>query len=155
MRLSLRLTVERNGRAAGLGPYLDDPVLLFVPVRLLLGLIIAITAIIFATLTGVDDVKDPGVLLLSMAGFFIVFEHLLPLLIVRRDPEQVLIRLLPTFKLLERPIRPITLALVGLIATLRPARHTGAVGDRAGRGRPTTTRARSRTRTSRPASRRA
>ena len=25
MRLSLRLTVERNGRAAGLGPYLDDP----------------------------------------------------------------------------------------------------------------------------------
>ena len=43
MRLSLRLTVERNGRAAGLGPYLDDPVLLFVPVRLLLGLVITIT----------------------------------------------------------------------------------------------------------------
>ena len=127
MRLSLRLTVERNGRAAGLGPYLDDPVLLFVPVRLLLGLIIAITAIIFATLTGVDDVKDPGVLLASMAGFFIVFEHLLPLLIVRRDPEQVLIRLLPTFKLLEKIVRPLTLSLVGLIATLRPARHTGAV----------------------------
>jgi CBS domain containing-hemolysin-like protein len=126
MRLSLRLTVERNGRAAGLGPYLDDPVLLFVPVRLMLGLIITATASIFATLTGVDDIKDPGVLLLSMAGFFIVFEHLLPLLMVRRDPEGVLIRLMPTFKLLERPIRPITLSLVGLIATLRPARHTGA-----------------------------
>ena len=35
MRLSLRLTVERTGRAAGLGVYLDDPVLLFVPARLL------------------------------------------------------------------------------------------------------------------------
>ena len=128
MRLSLRLTVERNGRAAGLGPYLDDPVRLFVPVRLLLGFIITVVSIIFATLTGVDDLKDPGVLLLSMAGFFIVFEHLLPLLIVRRDPEQVLIRLLPTFKLLERPIRVITLGLVGLIATLRPApRHVGVV----------------------------
>jgi CBS domain containing-hemolysin-like protein len=128
MRLSLRLTVERNGRAAGLGPYLDDPVRLFVPVRLLLGLIIAVTAIIFATLTGVDDVKDPVVFLLSMAGFFIVFEHLLPLLIVRRDPEQVLIRLLPTFSLLEWPIRPITLSLIGLIATLRPNRNSnGAV----------------------------
>ncbi len=125
MRLSLRLTVERSGRAAGLGAYLDDPVLLFVPVRLLLGLIITLTAIIFATLTGVDDIKDPWVLLLSMAGFFLVFEHLLPLLIVRRDPEAVLIRLLPTFKLLERPLRPITLALVGQIATLRPVRHTG------------------------------
>jgi CBS domain containing-hemolysin-like protein len=127
MRLSLRLTVERNGRAAGLGPYLDDPVRLFVPVRLLLGIIITVTSIIFATLTGVDDLKDPGILLLSMAGFFIVFEHLLPLLIVRRDPEQVLIRLLPTFKLLERPIRPVTLSLLGLIATLRPARHVGVV----------------------------
>jgi CBS domain containing-hemolysin-like protein len=127
MRLSLRLTVERNGRAAGLGPYLDDPVRLFVPVRLLLGLIIAVTAIIFATLTGVDDVKDPVVFLLSMAGFFIVFEHLLPLLIVRRDPEQVLIRLLPTFSLLEWPIRPITLSLIGLIATLRPNRNSNGV----------------------------
>jgi CBS domain containing-hemolysin-like protein len=125
MRLSLRLTVERSGRAAGLGAYLDDPVLLFVPVRLLLGLIITLTAIIFATLTGVDDIKDPWVLLLTMAGFFIVFEHLLPLLIVRRDPEAVLIRLLPTFKLFERPLRPITLSLVGLIATLRPVRHMG------------------------------
>ncbi|HEX7088314.1 MAG TPA: hemolysin family protein [Vicinamibacterales bacterium] len=123
MRLSLRLTVERNGRAAGLGPYLDDPVLLFVPLRLLLGLIIAVTAIFLATLTGVDDVKDPGVLLLSMAGFFLVFEHLLPLLIVRRNPERVLIRLLPTFKLFERILKPITLSLVGLIATLRPVRR--------------------------------
>jgi putative hemolysin len=127
MRLSLRLTVERNGRAAGLGPYLDDPVRLFVPARLLLGLIIAVTAIIFATLTGVDDVKDPVVFLLSMAGFFIVFEHLLPLLIVRRDPEQVLIRLLPSFSLLEWPIRPITLSLIGLIATLRPNRNPNGV----------------------------
>jgi putative hemolysin len=123
MRLSLRLTVERNGRAAGLGPYLDDPVLLFVPLRLLLGLIIAVTTIFLATLTGVDDVKDPGVLLLSMAGFFLVFEHLLPLLIVRRDPERVLIRLLPTFTLFERILKPVTLSLVGLITTLRPVRH--------------------------------
>src|SRR5690606_7146759 len=133
MRLSLRLTVERNGRAAGLGPYLDDPVLLFVPLRLLLGLIIAITAIFLATLTGVDDVKDPGVLLLSMAGFFLVFEHLLPLLIVRRNPERVLIRLLPTFKLFERILKPITLSLVGLIATLRPVRREpGADAEHAG-----------------------
>ncbi len=133
MRLSLRLTVERNGRAAGLGPYLDDPVLLFVPLRLLLGLIIAITAIFLATLTGVDDVKDPGVLLLSMAGFFLVFEHLLPLLIVRRNPERVLIRLLPTFKLFERILKPITLSLVGLIATLRPVRREpGTEAEHAG-----------------------
>ena len=40
MRLSLRLMAERSGRADALGAYLDDPLLLFVPARLLLGLII-------------------------------------------------------------------------------------------------------------------
>ena len=130
MRLSLRLTVERNGRAAGLGPYLDDPVLLFVPTRLLLGIIITIAGITFATLTGVDDFKDPVVLLLSMAGFVLGFEHLLPLLIVRRDPEKVLIWLLPTFHVIELALKPITVSLVGVIATLRPVRNGNGERER-------------------------
>ena len=37
MRLSLRLMAERGGRSDLLGRYLDDPLLLFIPVRLLLG----------------------------------------------------------------------------------------------------------------------
>jgi magnesium and cobalt exporter, CNNM family len=122
MRLSLRLTVERNGRAKGLGPYLDDPVLLFVPARLLMGLIVTVTAIVFATMTGVDDFKDPGILVLSMAGFVVVFEHLIPLLIARRDPERVLIALMPSFSLVARALKPVTLSLVGIIATLRRER---------------------------------
>jgi hypothetical protein len=32
--------------------------------------------------------QDPLVLLLSMAGFVFLFEHLIPLLIVRHDPER-------------------------------------------------------------------
>ena len=39
MRLSLRLVAERSDRPGGLGTYLDDPLLLFIPVRLLLGLV--------------------------------------------------------------------------------------------------------------------
>ena len=39
MRLSLRLMVERGGRDDRLGYYLDDPIQLFVPARLMLGLI--------------------------------------------------------------------------------------------------------------------
>ena len=123
MRLSLRLTVERNGRTAGLGPYLDDPVRLFVPVRLLMSVIVTSTAILLASWTGVDDFKDPFVLLGAMAGFVVVFEHLLPLLIVRHDPERVLITLLPSFTVIERIVKPITLSLIGIIATLRRERH--------------------------------
>ena len=129
MRLSLRLTVERDGRAAGLGPYLDDPVLLFVPLRLLMGLIVTITAIVFATWTGVDDYKDPLVLLLSMAGFVLVFEHLLPLLIARQDPERVLITLLPSFNVIAFTLQPITRSLVGIISTLRRERQAAADAD--------------------------
>ncbi len=129
MRLSLRLTVERDGRAAGLGPYLDDPVLLFVPLRLLMGLIVTITAIVCATWTGVDDYKDPLVLLLSMAGFVLVFEHLLPLLIARHDPERVLIALLPSFHVVEFFLQVITRSLVGIISTLRRERQTATPSD--------------------------
>ena len=59
MRLSLRLMAERNGRAGGLGPYLDDPVLLFVPVRLLMGLIVAVATVFWASLLGVDQRAGP------------------------------------------------------------------------------------------------
>ena len=155
MRLSLRLTVERNGRAAGLGPYLEDPVLLFVPVRLLLGLIIAITAIIFATLTGVDDLKDPGsCCCCQWRASSSSSSTCCRLLIVRRDPEQVLVRLLPTFKLSSKmrcvhhpqPGRPHSRRCAGA-----PHRREPVGRRRTAR----TTRARRRMRTSKPVSRRA
>jgi putative hemolysin len=129
MRLSLRLTAERNGRAAGLGPYLDDPVLLFVPLRLLMGLIVTVATVFWASLLGIDKVQGLGTIVLSMAAFVIVFEHLLPLLIARRDPERVLEWLLPSFKPIARLLRPMTRLLVGLIATLRRDRTSGLPGD--------------------------
>ena len=45
MRLSLRLMADRGGRGDRLGFYLDDPIQLFVPARLLLGLIFSIAVI--------------------------------------------------------------------------------------------------------------
>jgi putative hemolysin len=119
MKLSLRLTVERDGRAKGLGPYLDNPPLLFIPVRLLISTIVTIATMLWATRTGVTDLRGVLLLVLAMAAFVIVFEHLIPLLIIRRDPEKVLIFLLPSFNLVVKLLQPISLSLVGLIATLR------------------------------------
>ena len=119
MRLSLRLTAERNGRAAGLGPYLDDPVLLFVPLRLLMGLIVTVATVFWASLLGIDRIQGLGTIVLSMAAFVIVFEHLLPLLIARRDPERVLELLMPSFQPVARLLQPVTRSLVGITATLR------------------------------------
>jgi putative hemolysin len=128
MRLSLRLTAER-GRTGGLGRYLDDPVLLFVPVRILMGLVVTVATVLVASVLGTADLRGLGTIVLSMAAFVTVFEHLLPLLIVRRNPERVLNLLLPSFDPVAAVLRPLTRALVGLIATLRRERPQASTAE--------------------------
>ena len=55
MRLSLRLMAERGGRSDRLGQYLDDPLQLFVPVRVLIGLCTVLAGVLIARLSDVHD----------------------------------------------------------------------------------------------------
>jgi putative hemolysin len=107
MRLSLRLAAERTNRPGGLGTYLDDPLLLFVPLRLLLGLVTGAATALLARAIGVS-LQTLGIVALSIAAFVLVFELLLPLLIAGRDPERVLEVLLPTFAPVARLLGPVT-----------------------------------------------
>src|SRR5262252_7904147 len=86
MRLSLRLVAERTSRPGLLGAYLDDPLLLFIPVRLLLGLVTGAATALLAASFGVGGAHTLTGVVLSMAAFIVIFELLLPLLIVGRDP---------------------------------------------------------------------
>jgi putative hemolysin len=122
MRLSLRLMAERSGHTDRLGKYLDDPILLFVPVRLLLGVIFALATVAMATLIGPSTGRRLGLLLLAVALFILVCEHLLPMLIVRRDPERILGVLLLPFDVVVRFLQPMTRTLVGLIGESRRER---------------------------------
>ena len=63
MRLSLRLMAERGGRDDRLGFYLDNPILLFVPARLMLGIIFALATMCIAILTGGAGFQSIGLLL--------------------------------------------------------------------------------------------
>jgi putative hemolysin len=109
MRLSLRLIAERSDRPGALSTYLDDPILLFAPVRLLLGLITGVATALLARGIGIQNAEHVSVVILSIALFVVVFELLVPLLIVRRDPERVLELLLPTFSPFARVMAPIAL----------------------------------------------
>jgi CBS domain containing-hemolysin-like protein len=51
----------------------------------------------------------------SIGAFVLVCEHVLPLLIVRRDPERALDLLLPAFDPIARLLRPLTRPLVGVL----------------------------------------
>ena len=62
-----------------------------------------------------------GMLLLFVAVFILVCEHVLPVLIVRRNPERMLEVLLPPFDVLARAVRPLTNSLTRLI--LEPRRE--------------------------------
>src|SRR5262245_40592638 len=106
MRLSLRLIAERSDRPGALAAYLDDPILLFAPVRLLLGLVTATATALLARGIGADNALQLTLVLISVAAFVIVFELLIPLLIVRTDPERVLEVLLPSFRPLARTFAP-------------------------------------------------
>jgi CBS domain containing-hemolysin-like protein len=129
MRLSLRLVAERSGRPDALGDYLDDPLLLFVPVRLLLALVTATATALFARAFGVDGSHTFALVVLCAAAFVLVCGVLLPLLIVGGGPERVLELLLPTFKPVARALSPITRFAVRAIAATRRDVHPPAMPD--------------------------
>src|SRR5439155_22484620 len=97
MRLSLRLVAERTYRPGALAAYLDIPILLFAPVRLLLGLVTVAETTLFAIAIGPNSIHQSLIIAASAAAFVTVCELLLPMLMVSRDPERVLGVLLPTF----------------------------------------------------------
>jgi putative hemolysin len=108
MRLSLRLVAERSDRPDALATYLDDPILLFAPVRLLLGFVTVAETTLFAVAIGPTAVHRTLIVAASAAAFVVLCELLLPMLIVSRQPERVLELLLPTFTPIARVLRPIT-----------------------------------------------
>jgi CBS domain containing-hemolysin-like protein len=108
MRLSLRLVAERSDRPDALGASLDDPLILFVPVRLLLGIVNATAATLLAVAIGLEGAHQLSLTLVSVAAFVVIFELVLPLLIVRGDPERTLGLLLPSFAPIAALLRPLT-----------------------------------------------
>ena len=87
MRLSLRLMAERGGRDDRLGHYLDDPLQLFVPVRLLIGVCTVLAGALIARLSDIHNSLSVTTFIVSLVAFVVICEHVLPMLIVRRDPE--------------------------------------------------------------------
>ncbi len=122
MRVSLRLLAEGSGGPPDLERYLQEPMLLFLPLRTLLGLIEAVVVLLLALMIGVSG---PGTIVF-LAGSALVFgavcEFLLPFLIVSKDPERVLELLLPSFRLLSRPLNPITFGMLHLLNRSRKDR---------------------------------
>jgi CBS domain containing-hemolysin-like protein len=107
MRLSLRLLAERSARPGALGEYLDDPVLLFAPVRLLLAIVTAVETVLLARGIGLYGPQPLTMVFLSVGAFIAIVLVVLPRLLVIGDPERVLDLLLPSFRPIARLLGPI------------------------------------------------
>ena len=115
MRLSQRLSAERSDPNDTLTRYLDEPRLLFIPARILLGIILVVSVELATVLFGISTWRSLLVLATMILGFVIVCEHLVPQLIVRANPRVVAEFLLPSFRIVSSPLLPLTLALLGLV----------------------------------------
>src|SRR5688572_25113497 len=111
MRLSLRIHAERTETNDVLGRYLEDPRRLFIPARLLISTLTVVTAAFLARVTGADRTGLP-VLVFSIFSIVLICEHLIPLILVRRDPERVLDLLLPSFDVILGVLRPLTAGML-------------------------------------------
>jgi putative hemolysin len=119
MRLSLRLVAERNARDETLGRYLDDPILFFVPLRLFVGLTVACVVAMLVRLIGFETPQQGLAVVVAAALILVVCGQVVPLLIVRDDPERVLEVLLPSFAAAARVVQPLTVVLARLTAARR------------------------------------
>ena len=128
MRLSLRIHAERTDRDNSLGWYLEDPRRFFVPARMLSTTLTVLAAALLARVTGLNSAGFP-VLILSIIAIVITCEHLIPLVLVRRDPERVLDVLLPSFDVIARLMKPLTSTLLR-IGTSRSKERANGNGHR-------------------------
>ncbi len=122
MQLSLRLSAERSGRSGRLGVYLDDPVLLFLPIRALLGAVHISATLVIVAATGLDSASHFAMAGGAAVAFVVVCEHLIPYWIVRHDPARVLDTLVPSFDAVARWVRPLLAPLLHILT----ARHDQA-----------------------------
>ena len=79
---------------------------------------------LLARVTSLEFARGVPLLIVSSLLFVLVCEHLIPLVIVRRDPERVLEILLPSFDAIARLLKPLTASLRRLVIVRRPAPQT-------------------------------
>jgi len=110
MRLPHRIDAER-ARDARLAAFLEDPMKLFVPARILRGGLLVGSVVLLAQVIGIGF--GPGLALFAIGVLTnIVLGQVLPAQIVRRTPERVLHTLLPGFTAAANLIAPLTSLIV-------------------------------------------
>ena len=113
LRVSFRLLIEQCNRKDNVARHLTDPSALLITTRLLMAAVLILSVLLLSSLVNLNGYGTViiGVVVIS---FVLVFQYLVPAVIISRDPERVLRGLLPSFEAVMFSLRPLTSILLGL-----------------------------------------
>jgi CBS domain containing-hemolysin-like protein len=115
-RFSLRTFREESWKTEYLDQALDDPMRFLVPLRIgLQGGLIALTVLVTTLYLSSESPQPLLAAFGTMVALFLFFRELVPHVVGRKNPEKVLLALLPAFRLYAKCVhivsRPVTLLL--------------------------------------------
>lgn len=115
-KISIRAYREDGWKTEYLSRCLDDPMSLLLPLRIgLQGSLIAITVLV-TSLYMTAQVPQPLLMaVVTMLAVFLVFREVVPNIIARKNPEKLLLLLLPAFRVYAKALSPITGPLHGFV----------------------------------------
>ncbi|HJS73470.1 MAG TPA: CNNM domain-containing protein, partial [Vicinamibacteria bacterium] len=116
-KISMRAYEESGWKTGYLTRALQDPMELLLPLRIgLQGAFIAITVLV-TMLYLVMEVPQPlPIAFVTMVFCFLFFREVIPNIVARKNPEKVLVLLLPAFRIYARIVNPISRPLARLVS---------------------------------------
>ena len=128
MRLPLRLNAERHGHQDTLALYLEEPLRLFVPAALIQAVTVSLSTMLALLLFKEHGLGILWVVFVAVLVCVLTCAHLVPLFLVRGDPEHVLELVLPWFYKVAAPLHLLTGKFAGSLRGRRRERSEMEVG---------------------------
>jgi len=116
-KISMRAYEEGGWKTGYLTRALEDPMELLLPLRIgLQGSFIAITVLVTSLYLAMEVTQPLPRAFITMVFCFLLFREVIPNIVARKNPEKVLVLLLPAFRIYARIVNPISRPLARLVS---------------------------------------
>jgi CBS domain containing-hemolysin-like protein len=118
-KISIRAQPDEGWKKEFLSRWLEEPMNFILPLRVgVQGALIATTVLVTNYFITSGLPRAVLIAFLTMLPLFLVFRELLPNIIARRDPERIILALLPAFRAYARVVMPISRPLSRVVRWL-------------------------------------
>ncbi len=116
-KISMRAYEEGGWKTGYLTRALEDPMELLLPLRIgLQGAFIAITVLVTMLYLAMEVPQPLLAAFVTMVFCFLLFREVVPNIVARKNPEKVLVLLLPAFRVYARIVNPLSRPLARLVS---------------------------------------